>query len=147
MEIRYYIDPETGEPHLYRHQVVEGEVEDVLGRPQEDRPGFEGSRVAMGQTREGRYLRVIYVPDLAPGSIFPGTASATPEKAMSQSKLPADWNEDKIRQVLDHYESQTDQQGAAEDEEAWASTTHTTMDVPVDLVQKVRDLIGKREAS
>ena len=83
MEIRYYIDPETGEPHLYRHQVAEGEVEDVLGRPQEDRPGFEGSRVAMGQTREGRYLRVIYVPDLAPGSIFVVTAYEPGPKAIN----------------------------------------------------------------
>ena len=32
----------------------------------EDRPGREGSRVALGRTRAGRYLRVIYVPDPAP---------------------------------------------------------------------------------
>ena len=30
------------------------EVEDVLSRPGEDRPGDEGSRVALGQTRDGR---------------------------------------------------------------------------------------------
>ena len=74
MEIRYYIDPETGEPHIYGHTVTEVEVEDVLGRPQEDRPGSEGSRVAIGQTREGRHLRIIYVPDPTPGSIFVLTA-------------------------------------------------------------------------
>jgi hypothetical protein len=34
-------------------------VKDVLIRPGEDRPGHEGSRVALGQTRGGRYLRVI----------------------------------------------------------------------------------------
>jgi hypothetical protein len=28
----------------------------------------------LGQTRKGRYLRVIYVPDPAPGSIFVITA-------------------------------------------------------------------------
>jgi hypothetical protein len=32
VKIRFYIDPETGLPHIYRHQVVEGEVEDVLIR-------------------------------------------------------------------------------------------------------------------
>ena len=46
------------------------EVEEVLRAPGEDRPGREGSRVAIGQTRAGRYLRVIYVPDPAPDGIF-----------------------------------------------------------------------------
>ena len=59
MKIRFYIDPETDLPHIYKHDVSEDEVEDVLRRPGEDRPGKEGSRIAMGQTRTGRYLRVI----------------------------------------------------------------------------------------
>jgi hypothetical protein len=63
MEIRYYPDPSTGEPHIYQHDVTEQEVEDVLRRPGEDRPGREDSRVSIGQTRTGRYLRVIYAPD------------------------------------------------------------------------------------
>jgi hypothetical protein len=63
VNVRYYIDPATDEPHIYGHGVTEAEVEDVLDRPLEDRPGREGSRVALGQTRNGRYLRVIYVPD------------------------------------------------------------------------------------
>ncbi len=74
MNVRYYIDPATGEPHIYGHGVVEDEVEQVLSKPGEDRPGREGSRVAMGQTQAGRYLRVIYVPDPEPGSIFVITA-------------------------------------------------------------------------
>ena len=74
MQIRYYIDPQTEDPHIYNHDVVETEVEDVLQRPGEDRPGQEGSRVAIGQTRAGRYLRVIYVPDPEPDSLFVITA-------------------------------------------------------------------------
>ena len=46
----YYIDPETKQPHIYRHGVAEPEVEDVIRRPMEDRPGREGSRVALGRT-------------------------------------------------------------------------------------------------
>lgn len=72
--IRYYIDPETGLPHIYSHGVTEGEVEEVLARPGEDRQGYEGARVAIGQTETGRYLRIIYVPDLEPGSAFVITA-------------------------------------------------------------------------
>ena len=59
MKIRYYIDPETGLPHIYGHEVEETEVEEVLSSPAEDRPGPEGSRVAIGKTSDGRYLRVI----------------------------------------------------------------------------------------
>lgn len=74
MDVRYYIDPETDQPHIYRHRVVEREVEEVLRRPLEDRRGREGSRVALGQTQAGRYLRVIYVPDPLPDSVFVVTA-------------------------------------------------------------------------
>ena len=74
MYVRFYIDRQTGLPHIYKHGVDEQEVEDVLLRPGEDRPGQEGSRVAIGQTRAGRYLRVIYVPDPEPDSVFVITA-------------------------------------------------------------------------
>jgi len=74
MPIRFYHDPATGEPHIYNHGVTEEEVEEVIRRPGEDRRGREGARVAIGQTRAGRFLRVIYVPDPEPESIFVLTA-------------------------------------------------------------------------
>lgn len=74
MNVRFYVDPETAEPHIYGHQVTEEEAVDVLRNPGEDRPGREGSRVAIGRTRAGRYLRVIYVPDPEPDSVFVITA-------------------------------------------------------------------------
>ncbi|MFW5803554.1 MAG: hypothetical protein ACOCWJ_06510 [Verrucomicrobiota bacterium] len=52
----------------------EHEVNEVLQRSGEDRPGREGSRVALGQTRSGRYLRVIYVPESNSDQIFVITA-------------------------------------------------------------------------
>ena len=70
MDIRLFVDPDTDEPHIHSHGVSEQEVRDVLLRPFEDRPGREGSRVALGQTTAGRYLRVIYVPDPQPKSVF-----------------------------------------------------------------------------
>jgi len=70
LKIRYYIDPETELPYIYGHDVDETEVEVVLAKPGEDRPGRDGSRVAIGKTLAGRYLRVIYVPDPAPNSVF-----------------------------------------------------------------------------
>lgn len=61
-------------PHIHRHGIREDEAEDVLSKPGEDRPGREGSRIAIGQTLGGRYLRVIYVPDPDPESVFVITA-------------------------------------------------------------------------
>lgn len=74
MRIRFYVDPATGELHIYDHGVTEDEVADVLDSPTEDRPSREGSRVAIGRTGAGRYLRVIYVPDPEPRSMFVITA-------------------------------------------------------------------------
>jgi len=74
LNLRFYLDPQSGYPYIYNHRVTEEEVEEVLFRPGEDRNGCEGSRVALGTTSRGRYLRVIYVPDPVPGSIFIVTA-------------------------------------------------------------------------
>jgi len=74
MNIRYYIDPKTGLPHIYNHNVDESEVEDVLMNPGEDWRGRNQSRVALGQTQAGRYLQVIYSPDPQPDSVFVMTA-------------------------------------------------------------------------
>jgi hypothetical protein len=70
MKTRFYIDPETGSPHIHKHGVTEEEAEEVLFNPGEDRPGDGGSRVAIGQTRAGRYLRIICVSDPEPDSVF-----------------------------------------------------------------------------
>jgi len=86
MNIRYYIDPETGSPHIYKHNVVENEVENILLTPGEDRLGREGSRIAMGQTNAGRYLRVIYVPDPEPESVFVITAFELTGKPLTAYK-------------------------------------------------------------
>ena len=74
MQIRYHMDPKTGLPHIYEHNVSEQEVEDVLRGPLQDVRGRENSRIAIGQTEEGRYLRVIYVPDPVLDSVFVITA-------------------------------------------------------------------------
>jgi hypothetical protein len=82
MRTRYYGDLDTGQPHIYNHGVREEEVRFVLSHPGEDRPGTEGARVAIGQTQAGRYLRVIYVPDPEPDSVFVITAYDLTGKAL-----------------------------------------------------------------
>jgi len=63
---------------------------------------------------------------------------------MKQSRYPPGWDEERVRRVLGHYESQTDEEAVAEDEAAYESTTHTAMEIPIDLVPVVREIIAKR---
>ena len=63
---------------------------------------------------------------------------------MKQTKFPPGWDEERVRRVLEYYEQQSDDEAVAEDEFAYESTTHTTMEVPVELVPAVRELLAKR---
>ncbi len=64
---------------------------------------------------------------------------------MTRKNYPPGWDEERVRRVLEHYESQSDEEAVAEDEAAFEATPHTTMEVPVDLVPVVRELIAKRK--
>jgi hypothetical protein len=61
--------------------------------------------------------------------------------------FPPGWNEARVQRVLAHYEALSDEEAVAEDEGTFETTTHTVMQVPVDLVPAVRELIAKRERS
>jgi hypothetical protein len=63
---------------------------------------------------------------------------------MRQAKYPDGWDEARVNRVLAHYEQQSDEEAVAEDEAAYESTTHTAMEVPVDLVPAVRELLARR---
>ena len=62
---------------------------------------------------------------------------------MKQSKFPPGWDEERVRDVLEHYENQTEDEAIAEDEAAFESATETFIQVPNELVPAVRDLIAK----
>ena len=66
---------------------------------------------------------------------------------MKQQKFPPGWDEERVRRVLDQYESQTDEEAVAEDEAAYESTTHTAMEIPVELVPQVRELLAKKRSA
>ena len=63
---------------------------------------------------------------------------------MTSKKYPRGWDEARVRGVLDYYESQTDEEAAAEIDAAFE---RTTMEVPVALVPTVRQLIAKRKST
>lgn len=83
MWIRYNIDDETGLPHIYAHGVSESEVREVLLRPGVVLHGRRRSRLALGQTMAGRYLKVIFVPDEDGGGVFVITAYQLTGRALA----------------------------------------------------------------
>jgi len=64
-----------------------------------------------------------------------------------QSKFPPGWDEARVRRVLEHYATQTDEEAVAEDEASFEATTHTAVEVPVDLLPAIRELIAKHKRS
>jgi hypothetical protein len=67
------------------------------------------------------------------------------ETSMSENKFPDGWDEDRVQRVLAHYLEQTEDETVAEDEAAF-ETSETVMNVPRDLVPKVRELIAKYQS-
>ncbi len=65
---------------------------------------------------------------------------------MTDQKFPPGWDEGRVKRVLEHYESQEDLEAVAEDEAAFEVEGQTVMEVPSDLVPKIRELIAKHEA-
>ena len=82
MEIRFYIDPETEQPHIYEHGVTEEEVRQVFVGQGDDFRGRGRSRIRFGPTAGGRYLKIVYEPDEEGGSIFVITAYDLRSKAL-----------------------------------------------------------------
>jgi hypothetical protein len=65
---------------------------------------------------------------------------------MSENRFPEGWDDARVQRLLEHYESQSDEEAIAEDEASWETTSSTTMRIPIDLVEAVRELIAKRRA-
>jgi hypothetical protein len=61
--------------------------------------------------------------------------------------LPSGWDEHRIRDVLGHYESQTEDEQAAEIEEALEADGVTMMAVPDELADEVRALIARKRSA
>jgi hypothetical protein len=62
---------------------------------------------------------------------------------MSAQKFPLGWDEARVRDVLAHYENQSEDEQFAEIEAALASEEVTLMAVPSALVPDVRALIAR----
>jgi hypothetical protein len=62
---------------------------------------------------------------------------------MNEAKYPPGWDEHRVRDVVAHYESQTEEEALAEDEAAFEDSSQTFVEIPNDLLPEVRELIAK----
>jgi O-phosphoseryl-tRNA(Cys) synthetase len=62
-----------------------------------------------------------------------------------QSKFPQGWDEERVRGVLKHYESQSEAEAVAEAEAALDISLATVMNVLKELVPQVRELIARHK--
>ncbi len=65
------------------------------------------------------------------------------KKRQRTNKFPVGWDEARVRSVLAHYEKQSDEQAAAEDEAGLKGPPETIFKVPRKLVPVVRELIAQ----
>ena len=65
---------------------------------------------------------------------------------MRPTRFPPGWGEARVRKVLEHYEQQTEEEAVAEDEAALERPQGTVMEVPTDVVPRIRQLLARRRA-
>jgi len=66
-------------------------------------------------------------------------------KRNDPNEYPPGWNQARVRDVVDYYDHQTDEEAAAEHEAALSRPGETLMSVPTQIVPAVRELISRYE--
>ena len=61
----------------------------------------------------------------------------------AKNQFPPGWDEKSVREVIDYYENQTDEEAAAEHEAALAAGRETLIPIPNELVPQVGKLIAR----
>jgi len=62
-----------------------------------------------------------------------------------ENRFPPGWDERRVRAVLEHYETQSEEEAVAEDEATFQAPDRTLMAVPPALVPEVRQMIDRYE--
>jgi hypothetical protein len=66
---------------------------------------------------------------------------------MKKQKFPPGWDEKRVREVIAHYENQTEDEEFAEIEADLQEQNVTMMAVPTDLVPDVRALLVRKQSA
>ena len=64
---------------------------------------------------------------------------------MTNKHFPPGWDEERVRRVLAHYETQTEDEAVDEDERAFEKG-QTVIEVPAELMPVIREVIAQYEA-
>ena len=59
-----------------------------------------------------------------------------------KANFPQGWDEERVRDVLQHYETSTEDEAVREDEAAFEDSSQTAMAIPNELVPKVPTLLA-----
>ena len=63
-----------------------------------------------------------------------------------RKNFPSGWDEQRVKSVLEHYESQEEDEAVAEDEVVFEDRKQTVMEIPYELVPAVRELLVKHQS-
>ena len=66
---------------------------------------------------------------------------------MKKAKYPPGWDAKRVKEVIDHYEKQTEEEEYAEIEAALKADNTTLMDIPTELVPKVQALLARKRSA
>ena len=61
----------------------------------------------------------------------------------NMTRFPNGWDEERVQRLLQHYESQTEEEAVAEDEAVLEDAKQTLMEIPNALVPSVRALLSQ----
>jgi hypothetical protein len=68
-------------------------------------------------------------------------------RSKKASQFPHGWDKDRVQRVIAVYDRQSDDEVAAEVERAFRKPGYAMLAVPVELLERVRGLVAKREAA
>ena len=66
---------------------------------------------------------------------------------MTEQEFPPGWDDERVRQVLQHYETQSEDEQADEIESAMQAEGVTLIAVPTALVPEVRALLAEKQGT
>jgi len=66
---------------------------------------------------------------------------------MSKQQFPPGWDENRVKELIAHYESQTEDEEFADIEAARENENVTLMAIPTELVPQVRSLLASKQGA
>lgn len=65
---------------------------------------------------------------------------------MTGDHFPSGWDREQVHRILEHYETQTDEEAVAEDDPVFGRSDWAVVEVPAELMPVVREIIAQFEA-